>query len=152
MRLSAQGLDFISRYEGCVLHIYQDSAGFDTIGFGHLITPNDPDFSAGITTAQAKALLAVDSEIVQNAMNSLCRVPLNQYQFDALVDFTFNLGAKHLSESRLLRTINARQPVIENLFTAWAKAGGFLRSGLLKRREAEWALYAAGDYGAALAA
>jgi len=52
----------------------------------------------------------------------------------------------------LLRTINARQPVIEDLFTAWAKAGRFLRPGLLKGREAEWALHSAGDYDVALAA
>lgn len=39
--------------------VYKDSLGYPTIGYGHLVGPKE-NFSAGLTEAQADALLAKD--------------------------------------------------------------------------------------------
>jgi len=36
-RMSSLGIKFLEKEEGCILHVYKDQAGKDTIGIGHLI-------------------------------------------------------------------------------------------------------------------
>jgi lysozyme len=71
------------------------------------------------------------------------RVALTQGQFDALVDFCFNLGAGRLSASTLLKELNAAQytAAAEQLL-AWDHAGAQVNEGLKARREAEFQLWA----------
>ena len=67
---------------------------------------------------------------------------LTQGQFDALVSFTYNLGARSLSTSTLLKKLNAgdyRGAADE--FPRWNKAGGQVLAGLTRRREAERSLF-----------
>lgn len=56
----------------------------------------------------------------------LVKKPLTQNQFDALVSFTYNLGATNLSKSTLLRklNVNPNDPSISLEFVKWNKAGG----------------------------
>ena len=56
----------------------------------------------------------------EGAVSHLVRVALTQGQFDALVDFVFNLGAGRLQGSTLLRDLNAGQyaPAAEQIL-AW---------------------------------
>jgi lysozyme len=45
----------------------------------------------------------------EQAVQRLVKVPLTQGQFDALVDFCFNLGAGKLATSTLLKELNCRR-------------------------------------------
>jgi len=145
MQLSAEGLDLIKKSEGFRDHLYRDVAGFPTIGYGHLIKPTE-SFPGGIaepiTEPQAAAILAADVQDAEQAVARLVKVVLTQGQFDALVDFCFNLGAHRLASSTLLRELNAghRDAAAQQLF-AWDHAGGAVNSGLKARRQAEFDLW-----------
>lgn len=143
MDLSKRGLDCIKSYEGLSLKVYKDSAGYPTIGYGHLILAGE-DFSAGITEPQAADLLRTDASDAIKAVQNLVKVDLNQDQFDALVSFTFNLGRGSLAKSTLLSNINSGKPVTDANFTDWNKAGGQVVDGLTKRREDEYSLFSNG--------
>jgi len=144
--LSPSGLDFIARHEGYRDQVYNDSAGYPTIGYGHLIKPGE-DFSGGITQEQASQLLAQDTKTAVDAVNSKVTASLSQTQFDAVVDFTYNLGGGALGQSTLLKNINAGNPVVMENFTDWNHAGGKVVTGLTKRRTDEFNLFTQGDYG-----
>ena len=141
MQLSAQGLDLIKRFEGFRDHAYTDVAGLSTIGYGHRIVPPE-SFPNGVTEPQALALLASDVSEVERSVNRLVRVTLTQGQYDALVDFCFNLGAGRLAESTLLRELNAsRYNTAAEQLLLWDHAGGKINLGLKARREADLRLW-----------
>jgi len=144
MQLSAAGLELIKRSEGFRGHLYTDVAGFPTIGYGHRVTPGE-SFLNGIGEAQAAAMLTKDVLEAEREVARLVRVPLIQGQFDALVDFCFNLGAGRLAESSLLRELNAGQyqAAAEQLLN-WDHSGGVVNAGLKARREAEFQLWNSG--------
>lgn len=66
-------------------------------------------------------------------------VPLTQCQFDALVDFAYNLGLDALRRSTLLTKIRlgASEAEIRKEFMRWVNAGGKRLPGLVRRREWE---------------
>lgn len=110
MKISDDGLKFIKKEEGCVLHIYRDLAGLETVGVGHLLTPDDKvtgRFINGITDEQAIELLRSDVSKAETDIAKLVKVPLTQNQYDALCSFVFNLGGGALGISTLLKLINA---------------------------------------------
>jgi len=115
----------ITLAEGNVLHIYKDQAGLDTIGVGHLLTADDKAtgrFMNGITDQQSLDLLRHDVSSAEAAINSLVRVPLTQNEFDALVDFVFNLGKGALQVSMLLKKLNAGdKKAVPTEFLKWNK-------------------------------
>ena len=145
--LSSDGLQFIQRHEGYRGTVYKDSAGNPTIGYGHLIRTGE-DFSGGVTEQVASELLAQDTQAAVDAVNTRVNVALSQTQFDALVDFTFNLGGGNLRKSTLLKNINAAKAVTIANFTDWNRAGGKVVKGLAIRRTDEFNLFSTGDYGA----
>ena len=70
-------------------------------------------------------------------------VPLEDGRFDALASFAFNLGAGALQRSTLRRKVNrAEHEAVPAEFRRWVWAGGCRLKGLVRRREAEAALYA----------
>lgn len=141
MQLSAAGLDLIQRFEGFRSRQYTDVAGFPTIGYGHRIVPPEA-FPAGVSESQAATLLAADVCQAERAVASLVKVALTQGQFDALVDFTYNLGAGRLAGSTLLRCLNAgRYDAAAEQLLFWDLAGGEVNLGLKARREAELRLW-----------
>ncbi len=141
MQLSAEGLDLIKKSEGFRDHVYLDVAGFPTIGYGHLIKPHE-SFPKAIAEAQAAAILSSDVQDAESAVARLVKVALSQGQFDALVDFCFNLGAARLAGSTLLRELNAGDyQAAARQFLAWDHAGGQVVAGLKARREAELRLW-----------
>src|ERR1039458_2148238 len=92
MELSAAGLDLLKRSEGFRSLTYKDVNGFPTIGYGHkLVSPES--FPNGIDPQTGEDLLLADVQEAEQAVRRLVKVALNQGQFDALVDFTFNLRA-----------------------------------------------------------
>jgi lysozyme len=141
-----QGLALTEQFEGCELTAYQDQVGVWTIGYGH----TGPDVVAGliITQDQAQALLAKDVGSAAACVNAVVTVQLSQEEFDALVDFVFNLGAGAFRGSTLLRVLNTGDfASAAAQFDAWDRAGGAVVAGLLRRRQAETALFQTGDSG-----
>lgn len=59
-------------------------------------------------------------------------------RFNAIVDFTFNLGVGRLQTSTLRRRINDRDwPGTKVELMKWTRGGGRVLPGLVKRRQAE---------------
>jgi lysozyme len=141
MQLSAAGLELLKRSEGFRSHTYNDVNGFPTIGYGHRILKSE-SFPAGVDEARATAMLAVDVRQAEQAVLRLVKVPLTQGQFDALVDFCFNLGAGRLASSTLLKALNSghHAEAAEQLLR-WNIAGGQENTGLKARRQAEFTLW-----------
>lgn len=149
MKTSVAGIERIKRYESCVLHVYKDQAGLDTIGVGHLITPAEHAiptlmalYNAGITQAQADALLALDLAPAELAVYFYVKILLTQEQEDSLVSFVFNVGASAFAGSSLLKSLNANAPhaEIRANFLKWDKVhvdGQLIESAGLKARRTD---------------
>ena len=142
MDISQNGIALIKGFEGCRLEVYNDSVrsqqypnGRPTIAWGHLILSGE-DFSAGITQAQADALLLSDvfhdAEVFVSRLVPEC----NQNQYDALCSFTYNLG-----RSSLITMLGHGFQQIPNQILFWNHAGGVVQLGLTRRREAELKLF-----------
>lgn len=142
--ISKDGLDLICRFEGFSPVIYICPAGYPTIGYGHLITEaNKEQFLDGVDEDEALDLLRQDVAVAERAVLRLINVPLTQGQFDALVSFTFNLGAGALQRSTLRRKVNREEhDDVPAEFMKWVWAGGRKLKGLVKRRKAEAKIYA----------
>ncbi len=137
------GTELTEQFEGLRLAAYQDQVGVWTIGYGH----TGPDVYPGLTITQneATALLLHDVGTAAGCVNRLVTVMLQQEEFDALVDFVFNLGAQAFATSTLLRKLNASEfdaAIAE--FAKWDHAGGQVVAGLLRRRLAEADLFRQG--------
>lgn len=135
MEYSKQGLALTEQFEGCKLTAYQDSVGRWTLGFGH---------TAGVlpgqtcTQEEAEAMLEADVAWAVTFVNKMVKISLTQPQFDAIVDFTFNLGAGNFEHSTLLTLVNQGNfAAAANEFEKWDRAGGQVVAGLLRRRQAE---------------
>lgn len=152
MQLSAAGLILLKRSEGFRSHTYFDVNGFPTIGYGHRLLPTEA-FPTGIAEPLASTMLAFDVRVAEQDVTRLVKVPLTQGQFDALVDFCFNLGGERLASSTLLKVLNGGryQDAAEQLLR-WDLAGGQVNAGLKARREAECALWNASPSAQAVAA
>ncbi|HDS4423431.1 TPA: lysozyme [Enterobacter cloacae] len=144
MQTSEKGIALIKEFEGCRLTAYQDSVGVWTIGYGWTQPVDGKPIRAGMTIKQetAERLLKTGLVSYESDVSRLVKVGLTQGQFDALVSFTYNLGARSLSTSTLLRKLNAGDYAgAANEFQRWNKAGGKVLTGLTRRREAERALF-----------
>lgn len=145
MRLSPSGFELIMQFEGFRPATYLDSAGLPTIGYGHKLLPGE-SYPDGVTEAQARDLLARDAAAAAEAVARFVHIPLTQGQFDALVDFVYNLGAGRLAASTLLRHLNDGNLGAAALeFLKWDHCGHTEESGLKARREAEMRLFLASD-------
>jgi lysozyme len=137
---SPKGLALTQQFEGLRLTAYQDSVGVWTIGYGHTGTDVHPGLS--ITQQQASDLLMQDVSSAVANVNRLVTIELTQNQFDPLVDFVFNAGPGNFATSTLLRKLNAKDfPGAAAEFPKWCHAGKIELPGLLKRRQAERALF-----------
>ncbi|MBT1889244.1 lysozyme [Enterobacter roggenkampii] len=144
MQTSEKGIALIKQFEGCKLTAYQDSVGVWTIGYGWTQPVDGKPIRAGMTINQetAERLLKTGLVSYESDVSRLVKVGLTQGQFDALVSFTYNLGARSLSTSTLLRKLNAGDYAgAADEFLRWNKAGGKVLNGLTRRREAERALF-----------
>ena len=144
MQTSEKGIALIKQFEGCKLTAYQDSVGVWTIGYGWTQPVDGKPIRAGMTIKQetAERLLKTGLVSYESDVSRLVKVGLTQGQFDALVSFTYNLGARSLSTSALLRKLNAGDYAgAADEFLRWNKAGGKVLNGLTRRREAERALF-----------
>jgi len=156
MNISELGLQRLALWEGEVknalgLHVmYEDAAGFPTIGIGHLLTEQELDtgeilieggsidWMLGLDDEDAYLLLSSDVEWAKDAVNENVKVFLFQNQFDTLVSFVFNVGETNFRASTLLRVLNrANYAAVPNQLKRWNKAGGETLRGLTIRRQHE---------------
>jgi lysozyme len=161
LKASSNAISLIKHFEGIVLQKYikgdlklKDSLSYPywdeygkvwTIGYG--TTRID---GKSVTPSTRPITEAVASLYVERAINKsftpeirkYVKVPLNQNEFDALVVFTYNLGAGNLASSGLLRKINNKQYIeAGSEFLKWTYAGGKQLPGLVSRRANERYLY-----------
>lgn len=148
MRISDKGISLIKQFEGLRLTAYQDSVGVWTIGYGWTLPVDGKPIRPGMTIKDetAERLLRTGLVGYESDVSKLVKVKLTQGQFDALVSFAYNLGARTLSTSTLLQKLNAGDYAgAADEFPRWNKAGGKVLPGLTRRREAERALFLSDD-------
>ncbi len=144
MRISDKGISLIKQFEGLRLTSYQDSVGVWTIGYGWTHPVDGKPIRAGMIIKEetAERLLRTGLVGYESDVSKLVKVKLTQDQFDALVSFAYNLGARALSTSTLLQKLNAGDYAgAADEFPRWNKAGGKILPSLTRRREAERALF-----------
>jgi len=137
---SAAGLKLTKSFEGCELTAYVDQGGVWSIGYGH--TGMYVREGMTITQAEADALLSLDVAFAVKCVNKLVTANIRQNQFDALVDFVFNLGCSRLANSQLLLDVNAGKFFeAAAQFLRWDHVGKVVMPGLARRRRAEAAMF-----------
>ena len=120
-----------------------------TIGMGTTRYPSGERVMPGdvITEHEVFEYLTYDLAAAESAVARCVTARINQSQFDALVSFTYNLGALAFQNSTLLKIIN-KDPAglgIETQFCRWRLAGGKPYSGLVRRRKSEAHLFIYGE-------
>jgi len=143
MRYSKDGRELTKLFEGVKHTSYKDSVGVWTIGYGHTKGVRK---GMHCDEAMAEEWLIQDVADAEKAVNLFVYQELDQEEFDALVDFVFNLGSGNFLRSTLLLKINAGDWLgAAAEFDRWNKAGGKVLAGLVRRRAAEEKLFRQGD-------
>ncbi len=135
MTIDQAGLDFIKSFEGFSPVVYKDAVGKPTIGYGHLIKPNE-DFPTTISLLQGETLLYDDLEGVEARILSLAPGSITQNQFNALCSFGFNLGVGALQQMLAHGWDQVPAQILR-----WDHANGVILAGLARRRQAESKLF-----------
>lgn len=161
--VSQNGLKFIERWEGCVLHPYNDSSGYATVGIGHLlhrspvVLQDDEHYASyrglhghakphAFDQADALALLGADVAWVERDILAYIHPRLTHPQFDALADLVFNCGPAPLSGA-VGQLYNAeRFTDAAAAMLSWCHSAGAVVPGLVARRESEQQLVLHGTY------
>ena len=99
-QISTAGLQLTKDSEGFVGKLYNDAAGYCTIGYGHLIKRSQCDgsepreFLRGLSETQGGELLLEDMRYSQLAVMKAVKVELSDSEYAALCDFVFNVGSR----------------------------------------------------------
>lgn len=146
MRTSQNGLEFIADFEGIRLKAYKCSAGVWTVGIGSTRYEDGSKVEAGdILPNEAAAYNLFRNTIgeYEAVVNRMAKKPLTQNQFDALVSLAYNIGVGAYAKSTVCKRVanDPSDPSIREAICRWNKAGGKVVKGLVRRREAEAALY-----------
>ena len=151
-QIGPDGIALIKRFEGCarkrgdgLFEAYPDpGTGGDpwTIGWGATGKGIGP--GTVWTAAQCDARLEADlARYSADVARALGDAPTSQQQFDALVSFHYNTGAIGRSTlAKLHKAGDFAGAAAE--FGKWVHAAGRRLAGLVRRREAEAALYRRG--------
>jgi lysozyme len=140
MKVSSKMIEFLKEREGLYLKAYLDAGKKPTIGYGHT---SGVKMGQIITRQQAESFLADDIRDKEKIVDSL-GLTLTQGQYDALVDFVFNVRLTDFMNSTLLKLIRQGAPTadIQRQFRRWVYCNKKVMPGLIIRRnwEAErWA-------------
>lgn len=144
-------LSLVQQFEGCAkkqpdgsFMAYPDpGTGAEpwTIGWGS----TGDDIAKGTVWSQAQCDARLDKDVTgfsAQVSSALGSAATSQNQFDALVDFAYNVGIGNLQKSTLLKLHKAGDYAgAAAEFPKWNKAAGKVLPGLVKRRAAEQALY-----------
>ena len=151
-----QGIKLIKHFEGCRFNPYLCSAMVWTVGFGHVLYPEQNRLPLAERKAYAlhqahnrewsqeevDDLLKKDLKRFELGVTRLITVPLKQCEFDSLVSFAFNLGLGTLQRSSVRSKLNRgdKEGAIDTLLK-YCRAGGKILKGLQRRRAAEADLF-----------
>ena len=157
MKISEAGIQLIKSFEGCHNTPYRCPAALWTIGYGHVLYPDQARLKTperalyGIKDEHNRtfeydeidSILEKDLERFEAGVLRLCPAAADsQSQFDAIVSFAFNLGLGNLQASSLrMKYSRGEIEAAADEFLKWNKAGGKVLRGLERRREAERALF-----------
>lgn len=151
LKLTPAGANLIKHFEGCLQKkgdryaSYVCPAGVTTIGWGSTGPPHGRhkiDKYTLWSQAQCDTAFLTDMEEFEKDVRRLVKVQLEPWQFDALVSFTYNVGAGNLSKSTLLKKVNAKDFAgAAKEFIRWNKANGKVLAGLTRRRASESLLF-----------
>lgn len=136
LSLSATTLVGLAVHEG-----YRDKAyipipgDVPTIGFG---TTSGVRMGDTITVERALVQLLRDTNQFERAIKQCVKVPLYQHEYDAIISWTYNVGADAACKSTLVKLLNRGQYTEAcNQLTRWVYANGRKVQGLANRREKE---------------
>lgn len=135
-------LGLVHSFEGLRLVPYLDRGAY-AVGYGHDLLKGE--HRGPITGAKADWYAARD---IAQANASVKRLTLGLHlrpnEGEALCDFVFNLGTASLEKSTLLKKLRVGDRArAANEFLRWDHATGPVLKGLLRRRQAERALFLA---------
>jgi lysozyme len=145
MQTSPAGIALIKKFEGCRLEAYQDTVGIWTIGYGDTMNVRP---AVRITQQQAEDRLAnrLAQEFEPGVIDALQGAAVSQPQFDAMISLSWNIGIGAFAKSSVARLHRAGDYAgAADAFRLWNKAGGQVLDALVRRREAERALYLSAD-------
>lgn len=133
---SAAVLVGVAVHEGYSGTAYQDVAGVYTVGFGQA-----DGVKKGEKTDPVRALVKLEDSLDEHAkgMVQCIRVPISQGEYDAYLDFTYNVGVSAFCHSTLNKKLNSMDyaGACKELLK-WNTAGGKVEPGLQKRRQEEY--------------
>ena len=166
MKLSKAGEDLMHKYEGFRSRPYLCPAHIWTIGYGHVLYqeqirlpvvrvegketpmirkefPLKPEDNRVWTKTEIDELFRADVGTFERGVLRLVPgVVGRQGSFDALVSISFNFGLGNLQRSTIrMRANRGDWEGAAEAFRVWTKGGGKVLPGLVKRREAEIALF-----------
>jgi lysozyme len=166
VKLSKAGADLMHRFEGCRNKPYLCPAHIWTIGYGHVLYqeqiklpmvrvegkeipmirkeyPLKPEDNRVWSKEEIEKLFADDvASFERGVLRLVPGVVGRQGAFDALVSISFNFGLGNLQRSTIRMKANRGDwEGAAQAFMAWTKGGGKVLPGLVKRREAEIALF-----------
>jgi len=137
LSLSAAALVGLALHEGYRENAYIPVPGdVPTIGFG---TTEDVELGDKTTPERALVRLLKDANKFESAVQSCVKVPLHQYEYDAYVSLTYNIGPRAFCGSTLVKRLNQSDysgACLEIL--KWDKFKGKPLPGLTKRRQEEY--------------
>lgn len=163
--INAAGLSLVKSFESFVPFVYDDlrpvrgvpygyrewdgskPIGTLTIGYGHTDDAAHPlKIRKGlrVTEPEAVAILAKDLDECEDRVSRAVTVPISDNQFAALVSFDFNTGA--IFKASFVKALNRGDyAAVRPGLMQWVKAKGQTLRGLVRRREAEAALFTRKD-------
>jgi lysozyme len=160
MSVSEAGIQLIKSFEGCHSSPYKCPAALWTIGYGRVLYPDQArlknneragyplraEHNRVFANDEIDALLEADLLRFSDGVLRLCPATAdNQCHLDAVVSFAFNVGLGNLQSSTLRMKYNRGDyDGAADEFLKWNKAGGKVLNGLVRRREAERALFLSG--------
>jgi lysozyme len=160
MSISEAGIQLIKSFEGCHNQPYKCPATLWTIGYGRVLYPDQARLKTDERASyplrsehnrlwnadEIDALLEADLQRFSDGVLRLCPAAAdNQCHLDAMVSFSFNVGLGSLQSSTLrMRYSRGDYQGAADEFLKWTKAGGKVLNGLVRRREAERALFLSG--------
>lgn len=157
MKVSDACVEMIKHHEGVRSKPYRCPAGLWTIGYGHVLYPEQaklkleerkayplrPEHDKIWSDGGIDAILRSDLTRFESGVLRLCFGAINsQAHFDALVSFSFNVGLGSLQSSTLRMKYNRGEyEAAADEFVKWNKSGGRILPGLTRRRLEEQALF-----------
>jgi lysozyme len=148
MNVNKAALDLIKEFEGFEAKAYLDELAKPpvwTIGYGTTARAGvglEPHEGMTITQDTAELYLARTVEKFAAQIAPGITAPVNENEFGAMVSLAYNIGPGAFGKSSVLRRFNAGDKQgAADAFRMWNKAGGRVWPGLVRRREAERALF-----------